>query len=231
MFQLIVISLSSMFPNEASIIQQLFAEGLEVFHLRKPDADEKAVRQLIEAIPAEYHDHIVMHGYFHLMEEYGMHRLHLREEHRQNLEREGFLFKDAAAAAGLSKMGLHKLAADPSKCTLSTSVHDLQTLQNLSVHFSYTFFSPVFDSISKQQYKGVIGEDFYLKDEQKTVPVIALGGIDASNIEKVDKMNFDGVAVLGTLWNEPAKAIDNFKELNDYADAIWLDRQVRYRRM
>jgi thiamine-phosphate pyrophosphorylase len=219
-----------MLPGEASIIQQLFAEGLELFHLRKPGADEQTVRQLIEAIPAVYHDRIVMHGFFHLMEEYGMHRLHLREEHRQKLEREDFTFEGAAASAELARVGLRQLADDPSKCTLSTSVHDLQTLQSLSVHFSYAFFSPVFDSISKQQYRGVAGDDFYLKDEQKTVPVIALGGIDVSNIEKVDKMNFDGAAVLGMLWNEPSKAVDSYKELRNYEDVILLNRAFRHRR-
>jgi thiamine-phosphate pyrophosphorylase len=127
-------------------------------------------------------------------------------------------------------VGLRQLADDPSKCTLSTSVHDLQTLQSLSIHFSYAFFSPVFDSISKQQYRGVAGDDFYLKDEQKTVPVIALGGIDVSNIEKVDKMNFDGAAVLGMLWNEPSKAVDSYKELRNYEDVILLNRAFRHRR-
>ncbi|HEY1202733.1 MAG TPA: thiamine phosphate synthase [Niastella sp.] len=214
MFSLIVISGPTMLTDEASIIQQLFAEGLEVFHLRKPNADEQAVRQLIEAIPAEYHDRIVMHGFFHLMEEYGMHRLHLREEHRQQLERNGFFFEGAIASAELARVGLHKLAEDPSKCTLSTSVHDLQTLQSLSVHFSYSFFSPVFDSISKQQYKGVAGDDFYLKDEQKAVPVIALGGIDADNVSKLPAMNFDGAALLGAIWNEPEKAVEQFKKIN-----------------
>lgn len=213
MFDLIVISLAAMLPGEAAIIQQLFAEGLEIFHLRKPNADEQAVRQLIEAIPAEYRDRIVMHGFFHLMEEYGIHRWHFREEHRM-------------------QTGIEELVRLKEKgYTLSTSVHDLQTLQQLPSQFSYAFFSPVFDSISKQQYKGVAGDDFHLRDEQKPLQVIALGGVDVGNIEKVDKMNFDGAAVLGTLWNDPAKAVDNFKELKEYADAIWLDRQVRYRRM
>jgi thiamine-phosphate pyrophosphorylase len=196
MFQLIVISNATMLPGEASIIQQLFAEGLEVFHLRKPNADEQAVRQLIEAIPAEYHDRIVMHGFFHLMEAYGIHRWHFREEHRKATDEETLV--------QLKEKGY----------TLSTSVHDMADVQSLLPHFSYTFFSPVFDSISKQQYSGVAGDDFYLEDEQKAVPVIALGGIDAGNISKVAAMNFDGAALLGTIWNEPAKAVEHFKKIN-----------------
>jgi thiamine-phosphate pyrophosphorylase len=200
MFSLVVISHATMLPGEAPIIQTLFEEGLECFHLRKPDADEQAVRQLIEAIPAVYHNRIAMHGFFHLVEEYDMHRWHFREEHRASTTLETLVsLKDKGNI-------------------LSTSVHDLQTLQGLPALFSYTFFSPVFDSISKQQYKGFAGDDFYIRDEQKPVRVIALGGIDAENIEKVMAMNFDGAALLGSLWNEPAKAVEKYRVVRQLAD-------------
>jgi thiamine-phosphate pyrophosphorylase len=182
-----------MLPNEATIIQQLFAEGLEVFHLRKPDAEEKVIRQLLDAIPPEYHNRIAMHGFFHLMEEYDIHRWHFREEHRQETSIE--------TMEQLKSKGY----------TLSTSVHDLPTVQRLTSLFSYVFFSPVFDSISKQQYKGVAGDNFYLQDEQKPIPVIALGGVDAGNIQSAIAMNFDGAALLGAIWKEPANAVENFK--------------------
>jgi thiamine-phosphate pyrophosphorylase len=193
MFSIVVISSATAVPNEAAIIQQLFAEGLEVFHLRKPEADEQTVRQLIEAIPAAYHNRIAMHGFFQLMEKYNIHRWHFREEHRQSTTKEEM--------TQLKNKGY----------TLSTSVHDLPTLQRLTSLFSYAFFSPVFDSISKQQYKGVADGDFYLKDEQKPVSVIALGGMDAGNIQSAMAMNFDGAALLGAIWKEPANAVENFK--------------------
>ncbi|OQP59849.1 hypothetical protein A4R26_20555 [Niastella populi] len=195
MFQLIVISNPVMLPGEAAIIQQLFEEGLEIFHLRKPDADEQAMRNLLDGIPTVYHNRIAMHGFFHLMSTYDLHRWHFREEHRQGATAESLL--------QLKEKGY----------TLSTSVHDIETVQNLSSCFSYTFFSPVFDSISKQQYRGVAGDDFYLTPEQKTVPVIALGGIGAGNIKKVAEMNFDGAAVLGSIWNEPEKAVERWVAL------------------
>jgi len=195
-----------MFPGEAAIIQQLFAEGLELFHLRKPEADEQSMRQLIEAIPAVYHSRIVMHGFFHLMSAYDIHRWHYREEHRQKMERAGTL-----------------LEGHPPKRIFSTSVHDLQTLQQLPSLFAYTFFSPVFDSISKQQYKGVAGNDFYLNNEQKAVRVIALGGIDEGNVSKVTAMNFDGAAVLGAIWKEPDKAVENYKKIKHAITTIRID--------
>jgi thiamine-phosphate pyrophosphorylase len=69
----------------------------------------------------------------------------------------------------------------------------------------------VFDSISKQGYKGVAANDFYLRNEQKPLQVIALGGIDAQHIQPVTNMNFDGAALLGAIWGEPENAIENFK--------------------
>lgn len=195
MFSLIVISHAAVLPDEAGIIQQLFAEGLELFHLRKPDADEQAVRQILDAIPVACRDRIVMHGFFHLMDEYGLHRWHFREEHRRSTDEKTLVL--------LKQKGY----------TLSTSVHEVPVVQSLAPYFSYTFFSPVFDSISKQQYKGVAGDDFYLANEQKAVPVIALGGIDAANISKVAAMNFDGAALLGAIWNEPENAVEHFKKI------------------
>ena len=198
MFKLVVITHAAMLPGEAAIIQQLFEDGLEVLHLRKPEAGEQAVRQLIEAIPAVYHDRIAMHGFFHLMKEYNIHRWHFREEHRQETTKESM--------EQLKDKGY----------TLSTSVHELPTLQRLTSLFSYTFFSPVFDSISKHQYKGVAGAGFYLEAEQKAVPVFALGGVDAGNIRSAMAMNFDGAALLGAIWKEPVNAVENFKLCKHY---------------
>ncbi len=49
----------------------------------------------------------------------------------------------------------------------------------------------------------------------RKVPIIGLGGISSKNLEKVCTMNFDGAAVLGTLWNEPENMIVKFRELWD----------------
>ncbi|THU39718.1 thiamine phosphate synthase [Niastella caeni] len=208
MFSLIVISHPVMFPGEAAIIQQLFVEGLEYFHLRKPEADEQAMQQLLDAIPAAFHHRIALHGFHHLAAAYGIRRLHFTEQYRS--------MTNETTWKQLKDKGY----------SLSTSVHDLQTIQSLSSFFSYTFFSPVFDSISKRQYQGMAGDDFYLHDEQKSVPVIALGGINGENIRKVAAMNFDGAAVLGTIWNEPANAIENYKLIQDQVKASLPEKET-----
>jgi thiamine-phosphate pyrophosphorylase len=211
MFQLIVISHPTMLPGEAAIIQQLFEAGLECFHLRKPGADEQAIRALLNDIPSRYHERIALHAFHHLANDYNIRCLHFTESHRRETN-----------DATLSQLS--------TKYILSTSVHDLSVLKTLPPIFWYTFFSPVFDSLSKQEYKGVVEDGFYLPKEDKPVPVIALGGIDANNMEKAADMNFDGAAVLGSIWNEPAKAVDNFKELKIIEDIIWLNNELAYRR-
>jgi thiamine-phosphate pyrophosphorylase len=189
MHPLIIISHPSFLPNEAVIIQQLFAEGLQCFHLRKPQASEAEVRQLLNAIPAEYHPRIALHAFHHLANDYDINRLHFTE--------------DARKARGPEEK--------QNEYIFSTSVHSLQTLQSLSPDFSYAFFGPVFNSISKQNYPGIAGEDFYIHNDQKAVPVIALGGITSENISQVKAMNFDGAAVLGTIWEKPEKAVETFR--------------------
>src|SRR5437867_1408980 len=114
MFQLIVISHAAVLPGEAAIIQQLFEAGLECFHLRKPDADEQAVRRLLDAIPAVYHPCIALHGFHQLAQYYAIRRLHFTESHRRESNK-----------ATWSQL-------EEKDYTLSTSVHELSQLKALS---------------------------------------------------------------------------------------------------
>lgn len=191
-----------MLAGEAGIIQQLFEEGLECFHLRKPGPSEQYVRQLLDAIPAAYHKSIALHGLHWLANDYDIRRFHFTEDHLRSLN------------------PASKLQSDPPRKIFSTSAHNLRTLQLLPSLFSYTFFSPVFDSLSKPGYKGIAGDEFYLSSEYKRIRVIALGGINAGNMQRVADMNFDGAAVCGAIWNEPAKAVEKWGALKKTAHLV-----------
>jgi thiamine-phosphate pyrophosphorylase len=81
----------------------------------------------------------------------------------------------------------------------STSIHTMEEYNALPDHFSYAFLSPVFDSISKPGYKA---ERFNFSEKKESpVKVISLGGIRAGNVSEAIQMGFDGVALLGTIWN------------------------------
>ena len=106
---------------------------------------------------------------------------------------------------------LMKLKAD--NYVLSTSIHSVQEYNSLSTLFDYTFFGPVFNSISKQEYASSLKNDFVFPANDDHPKVIAIGGIDATNIQQAIDMQFNGVAVLGTIWQKPEESIQQFKAI------------------
>jgi thiamine-phosphate pyrophosphorylase len=183
-----VITDTTFFPGEAQVLNELFEAGMQRLHIRKPNGGD--VRGLLDGIKPVYYEKIALHQQHHLAADYGIKRLHFPEHQR--------LVTNVVSWA-------------TEGYTLSTSVHNKQTAMQLPALFAYSFFGPVFNSISKEDYTAIVGEDFYW--EEKSVPMIALGGIDASNIGHVAAMNFDGAAVLGALWKDRRKAVAVFKSL------------------
>ena len=83
----------------------------------------------------------------------------------------------------------------------------------MSSAFDYTFFGPVFNSISKQGYASSLKNDFVFPAKQNHPKVIAIGGIDITNIQQAIDMQFNGAAALGTIWQKPEESIHQFKAL------------------
>lgn len=194
--KLLAISSPDYIPEEARIINGLFREGLEYMHIRKPGSNADQLKTLLSGIEEEFVCRIAIHQHHELASGFGIRRLHLTELVRKTT--------DHHELESMKDQGI----------SLSTSVHHLDDIADLSSHFSYTFFGPVFDSISKQGYKSALKKDFFLEKKYKRIPVMALGGIDISNIQRVRNMNFDGAALLGSLWQNPSEAIEVFKSLN-----------------
>lgn len=189
--ELIVISKPSFFKGEAQLINELFDLGMQRFHLRKESADQRAYELLLREINPCYLERIALHQFHELAVDFDIHRLHFKEKERIAGRHLDFLKK-----AGTN---------------LSTSIHLPTHLPDL-IHFKYTFFGPVFQSISKKDYPGMIPADFKLP-LTAGLKVIALGGVTDSKISQLQQMNFDGAAVLGALWNAPELAVPNFKKI------------------
>jgi thiamine-phosphate pyrophosphorylase len=192
--QLVVISHPDNVANEARLINQLFENGLTRFHLRKPGYDAGQIAGLLRQIDEQYHHYIALHQHHAIARDFGIKRLHYTEQHRENT--------DPEKLALLNDQGY----------ILSTSVHETAALQTLT-WFDNAFLGPVFNSISKPGYQVKWPDSFSLNKRDTQLNIIALGGIELSNLSKVKAMNFDGAAVLGTIWNNPDLAISNFKNL------------------
>ncbi|WP_342083463.1 thiamine phosphate synthase [Dyadobacter sp. OTU695] len=195
MKELIVITRPEMLAGEAGIINQLLAQGLARLHVRKPQSTEEELRSLLEQIDPQYRGRIALHQHHTLASEFGITGLHFtetgrlaqREETLEELKNNGFI--------------------------ISTSIHKPVDVEKLSHCFDYMFLGPVFDSISKKNYKGVLTDGFQLERFNFPGKLIALGGIDRTKLDLAASLGFDGVAVLGAIWRETANAVAEFRVL------------------
>ncbi len=161
--------------NEINILHSLLEEGLFLLHIRKLDFSELEMAQFIHQIKLEFHDNLVLHNHHHLGKDFGINRFHFSEKERINYNQS---YKSC-------------------KSTSTHSIEDFNSLQN----FDYAFLSPVFKSISKENYypEKDLFEEIKSRKNQQT-KMVALGGIDSENIQQVLEKGFDDVALLGAIW-------------------------------
>ena len=174
-FKIIVISNPTPIIDESTIIADLFNNGLELFHLRKPFDTIFEIEKLLKNIPEKFHNKIVIHQHYKLLECHNLKGIHIKSNDKN----------------------------PPTKYNIiSTSFHSIAELANKN-NYQYVFFSPIFNSISKDGYNS----KFTLKElkaayNQKIIDskVIALGGINPDNIRIIKELGFGGVATLGYIW-------------------------------
>ncbi|CAC9972712.1 thiamine phosphate synthase [Flavobacterium panici] len=181
---MIVITNRFFIEDEIRILHSLFEEGLSLLHVRKPDFSELEMAQFIHQIKIEFRDRIVLHNHHLLAEDFGINTIHFSEKERNRI---------------------HDFPArfpKPCRYNFSTSTHSIEDFNSLENDFDYAFLSPVFKSISKENYgpKTDLFEALKSRTNYET-KVIALGGIDLQNIQKTIENGFDDIALLGTIWN------------------------------
>ncbi|PYF77133.1 thiamine phosphate synthase [Pedobacter nutrimenti] len=188
--QVIVVSNPASLNREPEIINAFFEHGLSVFHLRKPDYTREQLALLIQQIKTEYHSKIALHHHHELINEYKIRRLHYPEKLRK--ECPGLLKKPGY--------------------TYSTSIHNLAEYERISDLFDYVLLGPVFDSISKKGYKSIDQSNHPNKLYNKKMNIIGIGGITQSNGKKALEYGFNGLALMGYLW-QMERPEENFKQL------------------
>jgi thiamine-phosphate pyrophosphorylase len=190
--ELIVVTRPDYFEGEAELINQLFADGLRLLHIRKPVNNVRQFRELMKGIHPDYYPLISIHQHHEFAGEFSIQRLHFKEHERKR--------QSADDLQQLSSAGF----------LLSSSVHDAAELSVLTV-FDYVFFGPVFNSISKKDYNAVLAADFLLPAHK--IRIFAIGGVEANKLKLIQQMNFDGAAVLGTLWHQQISPLAAWKDL------------------
>jgi thiamine-phosphate pyrophosphorylase len=209
--KLIIFTFPDFIENEILAISELFKNGLEILHLRKLDKKIEEVDYFLTKIPNEFHNKIVIHNHFSLLEKFELKGIHLNEKNRKSYN---------------FKINNPKV--------VSSSFHSINEIENnnlkLKNQFEYIFLSPIFDSISKNNYNSNFSENELKIAFQKKIineKVIALGGINLDNFNICKDLEFGGIGALGYFWksfienknNNFNKNIDEivkkFLELND----------------
>jgi thiamine-phosphate pyrophosphorylase len=178
--KLIVISPESEESREQSVLALLFAAGLTSYHLRKPTWTRDQLAAWLRALPSEFHSRIVLHSHHDLTTEFQVGGVH------------------------------NGPTATPFAPLRSHAIHSIVELRGLLDARARLLFSPVFASISKPGY-GPTFDHEELRSAlalPRRAEVIALGGINASRIPTCGDLGFDGVAVLGAIWQaaDPVRA-------------------------
>ena len=202
MMKILVLSQEQHVFRETEIVNELFDQGLQLFHLRKPSFSESDYRGYIKEIKATYRSRIVIHGNYHLMEELGLNGIHLNEAARNNPE-------------------VRKQISQISPNVISTSFHSWQEILENDFRYRYVFISPVFDSISKQGYTANIELEGAKKTKEELQisnrycpEIIGLGGVEAEGLKTLHQFGFDGGALLGSIWKSEHPT-EQFKMIMD----------------
>ncbi|MFS4455962.1 thiamine phosphate synthase [Maribacter sp. 2304DJ31-5] len=197
---LIVLTSERNLKNEATLLNQLFKNGLEVLHLRKPGFNAEAYSTLLSDIDSSYYKRIVIHEHHELCNTFKLKGIHIQEQYRLELS---------------ADLEAYVQEFQDQKYLVSSSFHEPEILNACSTDFDYHFLSPVFSSISKQGYKG---RGFDVNSSLKKI--IGMGGINSENITKTIALGYQGIGVLGGIWNTD-KYLDSFLNIkNAYTSEI-----------
>lgn len=188
-FELIVISPETEIPNEVETVNALFEAGLDIFHLRKSGWNDGQFDSWVSSISVENRSKITVHHRLDIAKKWGLGGVHLKSNHSETV-------------TGIDRR--------------SKSLHWLEELASEEVEgFDYVTFSPVFKSISKTNYSPEFSLDsIQQRLEEKTVSVVALGGVEKDNLTQLLSMGFDGAALLGSIWRleNTVERVAYFKE-------------------
>lgn len=197
--RLIVLTAESAQPSEHETIAGLFALGLDHLHVRKPGWSCGALRAWLEAMPNACRDRLILHDHHELCDAFSTAGVHDSEFRARR-----------TPSTQVRRIGIR-----------SRAVHDVGALCAAMGRYDRLLLSPVFPSISKAGY-GPDGRldhgmlPWFLKkrpEGARGTEIFALGGVDAARVPDCRSLGFDGVAVLGAVWNtqEPLAAFQGLQ--------------------
>lgn len=168
-FKVIAITSPIFYEDEADKINRLLSTGqADLVHIRKPFSSLKETIDLISKIKDDFHPRLKIHDHFEILDKFDLGGIHLNSRNP-------------------NPYGHPK--------AISKSIHNLEDIKTCE-NLDYFFLSPVFDSISKDNYKASFDlNELSLKIKGKKA--IALGGVTPEKFPILKQLGFFGGALLG----------------------------------
>lgn len=188
---LLVISQERNDLKDCQTVNHLFESGLQILHLRKPSMSVADMERWIENIKPKFRQRLVLHSNYEIIKSYKLKGVHFNKN-----------------TSSKDKINYREYL-------VSKACHSLNELADPDCE--YVVFSPVFESISKPNYKPNYSRNEMVEVLQKkgSSKAIALGGINTATAALSLTMGFDGVACLGAIWNapNPLKSFENIMKI------------------
>ena len=138
--KLIVISSPKSIERESDILFHLFEEGLQTLHIRKPRYSTPKLKRLLQSIPSQYHNRIVIHSHHSLALQFNLKGIHLTKRHKNRR------LKTWAT--------LKLLKSRKPNLIVTTSFTKLGSIIESDRECDYVFLSPIFDSSTSKYQAG-----------------------------------------------------------------------------
>jgi thiamine-phosphate pyrophosphorylase len=186
--KLIVISSSKTRENETRLVTELFENGLETFHLRKPAMRTREMRQFLDAIPAHFHNRIVIHSHHALASEYKLKGIHLTRIHLRQSLSTWFRRK----ILNMRNPGY----------TVSTTFHKIGAVYENKQAYDYVLLGTIFDPVSGKFNAGYSEHSLRAVIAKTDLKLIARGGTNADNIKICADLGMHGMAFSSAVWKQ-----------------------------
>ena len=189
--RIIAITTPKVDDKDVQLIKRLLEGGVDSIHLRKPESDIHACRQLLKALTKEERERIIVHDFPELYDEFSLKGIHINRN-VSSLPNDYIGFR-------------------------TRSCHSLEEVRHYKKEYDYLFLSPIFDSISKVGYRAGFRKEELQEASMKGIideKVVALGGVTFESIAYLKGLNFGGVAMIGGIYN--MNGLNRLKDLNQY---------------
>lgn len=189
--RIIAITTPEITDEDTYLISNLIKIGIDSVHLRKPKSTISECRRLLARLNAEQRAKIIIHDFAELYDEFDLKGIHINK----NVE---------------------TLPDGYGGCK-SRSCHSFEEIVRYKSEYDYLFLSPIFDSISKEDYKSCFSAEALERACEEGIideKVIALGGVTLDKIAYLKKLNFGGVAMIGGIYN--IWTLNNINDINSY---------------